>query len=139
MTPCPPPEFSLAVQATDARTLRLAVHGCLDYDTSDEFTPAVAELLDAHADRHGPALRHLHLDWAELTAVDSSGLSALLGLRRRTHPAGITLHLDRQPAHFTRLLEVTGVAAHLTQHAQPPDSPAAARASGRSSTAAPSP
>ncbi|MDR6974230.1 anti-anti-sigma factor [Streptomyces sp. 3330] len=117
MTPYPSADFALTVQAADARTLRLAIHGYLDYDTSDEFTPTVDRLLDAHAGQHGPALRHLHLDWTDLTAFDSSGLSALLGLRRRTHPAGITLHLHHQPDYFTRLLEVTGVSDHLTQHA----------------------
>ncbi|MFF3203833.1 STAS domain-containing protein [Streptomyces sp. NPDC002962] len=124
--PYPPPEFTLTVQAADARTLRLAIHGYLDYDTSDEFTPAVDEVLDAHAERHGPVLRHLHLDWADLTAFDSSGLSALLALRRHTHPAGITLHLHHQPTYFSRLLEVTGVMGHLTQHAHGTGSPEAA-------------
>ncbi|MER5197387.1 STAS domain-containing protein [Streptomyces sp. NPDC002755] len=126
MTPCPSAALSLSLQAADAHTLRLAIRGYLDYDTSDEFTPAVDKLLGAHAEQHGPALRHLHLDWTELTAFDSSGLSALLGLRRRTHPAGITLHLHHQPAHFTRLLEVTGVMGHLTQQAQEAGSPEAA-------------
>lgn len=125
-TPCPPAEFTLTVQAADAHTLRVAIHGYLDYDTSDEFAPSLDELLDAHAEQHGPALRHLRLDWANLTAFDSSGLSALLALRRRTHPAGITLHLHHQPTYLTRLLEVTGVMGHLTQHARGAGSPEAA-------------
>ncbi|WP_406010955.1 STAS domain-containing protein [Streptomyces sp. NBC_00637] len=125
MTTRLPAGFSTTVQAADAHALRLAVHGYLDHDTCDEFASTVATLLDAHAARHGPALRHLHLDWTDLTAFDSSGLAALLGLRRRTHPAGITLHLHHRPAHFTRLLEVTGVMGHLTERARGADSPEA--------------
>ncbi|MBK3633488.1 STAS domain-containing protein [Streptomyces sp. MBT97] len=130
MTSYLPAEFSVTVQTADAQALHLAVHGDLDYDTSDDFTPTVARALDAHAERYGPTLRDLHLDWAELTAFDSSGLSALLGLHRRTHPAGITLHLHHQPVYLTRMLKVTGVTGHLTQHAPAADTAVPAEANG---------
>ncbi|GGS11704.1 sulfate transporter [Streptomyces humidus] len=127
MTRYQPTEFSVTVRAADARTLRVAVRGDLDYDTSDDFALAMYDTLHAHAEEHGPTLRDLHLDWAELNAFDSSGLSALLGLRRRAHSAGISLHLDRRPEFLVRMLQVTGIADHLTQPANrgvPSSSPA---------------
>ncbi|MFI6978273.1 STAS domain-containing protein [Embleya sp. NPDC050154] len=109
-----PVELSVDIQAGDTQSLRLAIRGDLEYDTIDAFTQRVNAVLDTHLERHGPALCHLHLDWEGLTAIDSGGLSALIGLRRRTHSAGIALHLHRPPAQLTRLLDVTGVKGYLT-------------------------
>ncbi|WP_439678671.1 STAS domain-containing protein [Embleya sp. MST-111070] len=109
-----PVEFSVDVQAGDTRSLRLAIRGDLEYDTGAAFTERVNAALDTHLRRYGPALRHLHLDWAGLTAIDCGGLSVLIGLRRRTHAAGIALHLHRQPVRLTRLLDITGVGGYLT-------------------------
>ncbi|GCD97790.1 STAS domain-containing protein [Embleya hyalina] len=110
-----PVEFSVDVQSGDTRSLHLAIRGELEYDTGTAFTERVNAVLDTHLRRHGPALRHLHLDWEGLTAIDCGGLSVLIGLRRRTHAAGIALHLHRQPARLTRLLDVTGVGGYLTE------------------------
>ncbi|GGX83930.1 STAS domain-containing protein [Streptomyces minutiscleroticus] len=117
MTACQPVQFSLVTRASSDHTMELAIRGDLDYDTGDEFLTAVNGALDTHAERYGPSLRHLHVDCAELTAIDSIGLSALLALRRRTHPAGVTLHFHRRPVHFVRMLEVTGTADHLVERA----------------------
>ncbi|MFF1542563.1 STAS domain-containing protein [Streptomyces sp. NPDC058291] len=119
MTPYQPTEFAVTVRAADARTLRVAVCGDLDFETTDAFALAMYDTLHVHAEEHGPTLRDLHLDWAELNAFDSSGLSALLGLRRRAHAAGISLHLHHQPDFLTRMLQVTGIADYLTQRAHP--------------------
>ncbi|MFF7251408.1 STAS domain-containing protein [Embleya sp. NPDC008237] len=116
MTSYVPVELSVRVQADDAHSLHLAIRGDLDYDSIDAFTHTVNSALDAHAEQHGPALRHVHLDWEGLTAIDSGGLSALIGVGRRTHSAGVTVHLHRQPVHLTRLLEITGVDGYLTGH-----------------------
>ncbi|MGW2620065.1 STAS domain-containing protein [Streptomyces sp. NPDC001500] len=119
MTRYEPTEFSVTVRAADARTLRVAVRGDLDYETSDEFALAMYDALREHAEEHGPTLRDLHLDWAELNAFDSSGLSVLLGVRRRAQSAGVSLHLQHQPDFLARMLHVTGVADYLTQRAHP--------------------
>ncbi|OPC77200.1 hypothetical protein B4N89_42400 [Embleya scabrispora] len=115
MTSPKPVEFSVDVRAGDTRSLHLAIRGDLEYDTGTAFTERVNAVLDTHLRRYGPALRHLHLDWEGLTAIDSGGLSVLIGLRRRTHTAGIALHLHRQPVRLTRLLEITGVGGYLTE------------------------
>lgn len=125
-----PSEFSVTVRTADAHSLRVAIHGDLDYDSSDQFTHAVDEALHAHAGKHGPRLRDLHLDWAEVTAFDSSGLSVLLGLRRRTHAAGIHLHLHHQPDFMVRMLHLTGIADHLTQRPRTADESPSAAATG---------
>ncbi|MER6694287.1 STAS domain-containing protein [Streptomyces minutiscleroticus] len=119
MTPYQPSGFSLTTRISSVHTLELAIRGDLDYDTGDEFSTAVNEALDAHVRRHGTALRHLHLDCAELRAIDSIGLSALLALRRRTHPAGVTLYFRHEPVYLTRMLEVTGTTEYLTERAGP--------------------
>ncbi|MGV9789214.1 STAS domain-containing protein [Streptomyces sp. NPDC003435] len=109
-----PVGFSVTVEAVDPRTIRLTLQGVLDFETGDEFLDVVGEALDAHALAHGPVLRELHMNCAGLRLLDSSGLSALLTLRRRTHPAGITLHLRHRPVQLIRMLALTGTAAYLT-------------------------
>ncbi|MEU4876013.1 STAS domain-containing protein [Streptomyces sp. NPDC021608] len=126
MTRYQPTEFSVTVCAADARALRVAVRGDLDYDSGDDFALTMFDMLREHAEEHGPTLRDLHLDWAELNAFDSSGLSVLLGVRRRAHAAGISLHLHHQPEFLARMLHVTGVADYLTQRARPGAEPESA-------------
>ncbi|MEU5208999.1 STAS domain-containing protein [Streptomyces sp. NPDC020742] len=93
----------------DPGTAHLHVVGDLDYDTADDLLDLAVRQLSVQ-----PALRDLHLDCARLTVCDSSGLSALLAIRRRTGAAGIRLHLDHRPRILERLLTVTGTLAHLT-------------------------
>ncbi|MGW1988285.1 STAS domain-containing protein [Streptomyces collinus] len=109
-----PADLLLATHTATAHTVELVVSGDLDYYTSDEFRDAASAALDAHHNQHGPVLRHLHLNCRALGAIDSSGLSALLALHRRTHPAGVTLHLDHQPCFLVRMLEITGTGEYLT-------------------------
>ncbi|MGW5044708.1 STAS domain-containing protein [Streptomyces griseoluteus] len=114
MTTHQPAGFSVTVEAIDSRSIRLTVQGVLDFESADEFLDIVNRTLDAHVLEHGPALREMHLNCAGLRLVDSSGLSALLSLRRRTHPAGVTLHLRHRPVQLTRMLALTGTAEYLT-------------------------
>ncbi|MFI8348690.1 STAS domain-containing protein [Streptomyces sp. NPDC085596] len=114
MTLHQPVGFSVTAEAADPHTVRLTLQGVLDFESGDEFLRLAGEALDAHAQEHGPALRQLHLNCAGLRLLDSSGLSALLTLRRRTHPAGITLRLRHRPTQLIRMLALTGTAEYLT-------------------------
>ncbi|MEU6812826.1 STAS domain-containing protein [Streptomyces sp. NPDC046831] len=105
-TPQPQP-FSLSVDAGPPSAV-LRVAGGLDYETHGELVKSVTSLLTWHP------LRELTLDLSRLDAVDSSGLSALLLIRRRTDEAGVVLRLDRRPAVLERLLDRTGTLELLT-------------------------
>ncbi|MFE0007146.1 STAS domain-containing protein [Streptomyces erythrochromogenes] len=61
-----------------------------------------------------PGLRDLRLDCAGLSAVDSSGLAALLMVRRLADKAGAGLHIDGRTVQLNRILEITGTLDHLT-------------------------
>ncbi|MER6386983.1 STAS domain-containing protein [Streptomyces sp. NPDC001523] len=89
--------------------VRIELRGDLDHDTADLLLDAVSRLLTERND-----LRDVHLHCAELTAVDSTGLSVLLMVKRRTGAAGVHLHLDDRPTKLDRLLHVTGTLDHLT-------------------------
>ncbi|EFL19332.1 anti-sigma factor antagonist [Streptomyces sp. C] len=112
-------------------TGRIELSGDLDHHHAGLLVEAVDRLLAEQ-----PGLRALRLDCAALSAVDSSGLAALLMVRRRTDTAGAGLHLDGRPVQLNRLLEITGTLHHLTaprpgaratgspQRAAPRDTPA---------------
>ncbi|MGW5333328.1 STAS domain-containing protein [Streptomyces bauhiniae] len=117
MTLHQPAGFSVTAEAVDPHTIRLTLQGVLDFEAGDEFLEVVGDTLDAHAVEHGPVLRELHLNCAGLRLLDSSGLAALLTLRRRTHPAGVTLRLRHRPVQLTRMLALTGTAEYLTARA----------------------
>lgn len=89
--------------------VRVELSGDLDHRHADLLVEAVDRLLAAH-----PGLRDLRLDCSGLSAVDSSGLSALLMVRRRTDRAGAGLHLDGRTVQLDRLLEITCTLGHLT-------------------------
>ncbi|KUN89108.1 hypothetical protein AQJ66_06375 [Streptomyces bungoensis] len=89
--------------------MTVRVRGDLDYDTSDDALDAVLEQLSA-----GRAPRDVRLDFGELTWIDSTGLSTLLMIHRRTSTLGATLHLDNRPAVLERMLLMTNVLDHLT-------------------------
>ncbi|MFE1749227.1 STAS domain-containing protein [Streptomyces anandii] len=122
MTTVQPPPLSLTLETRDHAVV-VRVRGDLDYAGHDEFLHTVTTLLARrHAARH--PVRELRLDFSALDGVDSSGLSALLRIRRSTDEAGIALHLDERPPALERLLEVTGTLELLTA---PPVPPAAGR------------
>lgn len=101
-------EFAVTVLREDA-TLIARVGGELDYDTSDDLVSAVTERLTG-ADGPPSAVR---LDFRDLTWIDSSGLSALLMIHRRTRALGADFHLDNRPAVLERMLRMTNVLDHL--------------------------
>ncbi|MEW2512924.1 STAS domain-containing protein [Streptomyces sp. NPDC046870] len=109
MTHMPPGDFTLTVRR-ESTTLTVLVSGELDYDTSDDLLDEVGQLLTAG----GPPPAEVRLDFRELAYIDSSGLTALLMIHRRTSALGATLHLDNRPSHLERMLHVTDILGHLT-------------------------
>ncbi|MGW9447349.1 STAS domain-containing protein [Streptomyces sp. NPDC055632] len=111
-------EFALGV-VREPGSLHVRVSGDLDYDTCDELVDAVTEKLA----EGGPPPRGIRLDFAGLTHIDSSGLSALLLVHRRAGAVGATLYLDNRPDFLERMLRITNVLDHLTGPAagQPAD------------------
>ncbi|MDF3301530.1 STAS domain-containing protein [Streptomyces tropicalis] len=119
MTTLSPGPFDVTVVESAPTALTVHVSGDLDYDTSEELV----ELVTRHLTRVGPAgeWEDLRLDFAELTWLDSMGLSALLMIRRRTGAARVTLHLDNRPDFLDRMLDVTNTYDHLTEAARRQD------------------
>ena len=109
-----PRPLTLVLVSPDPRTLRIAVRGDLDYATHKELMDAAATAL---ADPQ--ELSDLRIDCAELRVCDSSGLSALLMIRRRASDAGVRLHLDQRGPALERILTVTGTLEHLTGESAP--------------------
>ncbi|MFI9150522.1 STAS domain-containing protein [Streptomyces sp. NPDC053367] len=103
-----PPALHLTTVDTDD-TVRIEITGDLDYDSAELLLDEVTAQLSAR-----PGLRDLHLHCAEVGVVDSTGLSVLLMIGRRTAAAGTRLHLDDRPAQLTRLLDLTGTLDHFT-------------------------
>lgn len=87
----------------------MRVSGELDYDTSDDLLRAVVEQLTEPC-----GFRDVRLDFRDLRYIDSTGLSALLMIHRRTSSAGALLHLDHRPDFLERMLTMTDVLDHLT-------------------------
>ncbi|MFH7595738.1 STAS domain-containing protein [Streptomyces racemochromogenes] len=114
MTSTPSAPLGLTYSASHG-TVRVELSGDLDHLHADLLLEAVDEVLTVHA-----GLDHLRLDCAGLSAVDSSGLAALLMVRRRTGEAGVDLHLDARTVQLDRLLEVTGTLEYLLAPAAGP-------------------
>ncbi|MCX5384476.1 STAS domain-containing protein [Streptomyces sp. NBC_00083] len=116
------PSSHLRLTASDTETtVRIELRGDLDYDNADVLLEAVTDKLTGH-----PRLRDLHLGCAGLGSVDSTGLSVLLMIRRRTDAAHVALHLEERTPALERLLTITGSLGYLTGGA----SQAAREASG---------
>ena len=72
--------------------------------------PLLRELLDEAVD--GGASR-IVVDCHELEFLDSSGIGVLVAARKRLADDG-ELVLDSPPAHVRKVLDITGVAGHVT-------------------------
>lgn len=92
----------------------LELDGELDYEGSDLVLDEIIRHLDEN-----PRLRELSLDCGRLDFCDSYGLSTLLMIRRRTHSAGVVLHLTNRGPALERLLRVTNTLRHLTDASVP--------------------
>ncbi|MEW2134165.1 STAS domain-containing protein [Streptomyces sp. NPDC005435] len=109
MTHLTPSEFTLTFRREPA-TLIVMIGGELDHDTSNDLLDEVGQELTACR----PFPRDVRLEFGELEHIDSSGLTALLMIHRRTSALGATLHLDNRPPHLERMLRLTNVLDHLT-------------------------
>ncbi|MGY0070315.1 STAS domain-containing protein [Streptomyces sp. QTS137] len=103
MTPLPHRPLTLTVEAGQG-TAHLRLAGDLDHDTSDGLVEQAEQCLTTH-----PGLRDLHLDCAGLRFCDSTGISVLLMIHRRTTARDVRLHLDGPPPFLERILDTTGV------------------------------
>lgn len=110
MTTLPHPYFKLTTERVAPHRLRVRLFGDLDHESSDELV----EALERRLGEDGEEVRELHLDFRELAAVDSMGLSAILMAHRLCEAAHVHLHLDSRPPHLDRMLTVTGTLDYLT-------------------------
>ncbi|HSA52312.1 MAG TPA: STAS domain-containing protein [Yinghuangia sp.] len=113
--------FDLEATRDPAGDAHIRVTGDLDWESADELVEAARTFLHT-----APAPGTLRLCCAGLTTCDSTGLTALLTIRREATAADTDLYLDDQPPVLKRLLSVTGT-AHLFGGADPGD----ARVGGR--------
>ncbi|MEV0918058.1 STAS domain-containing protein [Streptomyces sp. NPDC049967] len=105
-----PPPAHLRLTTVDTRDrLRIELHGDLDFDNAGVLLQEVTTQLSAR-----PGLKDLHLHCGGLGSVDSTGLSTLLMIVRRTSAAGVRLHLDDRTAGLDRILVITGTLDYLT-------------------------
>jgi anti-anti-sigma factor len=91
-------ELSFATDHQGERTI-LAVGGEIDLQTAGALRAQVDELDVAH--------RTLVLDLGEVTFLDSSGLGALLGIKKQQDRSGGRLLLTRVPDSVGRIISIT--------------------------------
>ena len=89
-----------------AAMLRLV--GDIDLATADDFVARGANLLT-----HSPPGVSLIVDLGEVTFLDSSGLSALVRLRRAAEARGSQLLLRDVPERVAVLLDLSGLAEYF--------------------------
>jgi anti-sigma B factor antagonist len=95
-----PLKLSQTPQGIDQCTLE--VEGELDIATVAQFRTSVGALL-------GTGCRHLVVDLAGTTFLDSSGLGALVWAHHRIHAAGGELTVVNPSERIAKTLEITGV------------------------------
>jgi anti-anti-sigma factor len=99
--------YSLRV-STAAQSTSVRIVGDLDYQTTDDLVEVASQLVAQRS-----PMSDLHLDFSELTFLDSAALSGLVTLHGRTSQAGVALHLDHRPQFLDRVLQVTGLFDHF--------------------------
>ncbi|MFD0064131.1 STAS domain-containing protein [Streptomyces sp. NPDC056690] len=105
-----PPSGDLRLTRVDTEDrVRIELDGDLDHYTADHLVNEATAQLSTR-----PGLRNLHLHCGGLGVIDSTGLSALLMIKRCAAAAGVRLHLEDRPANLDRLLRLTGTLDHLT-------------------------
>jgi anti-anti-sigma factor len=117
--------LDITTETTSPESVTVRVAGDVDYATARTFVTTVASII-----ARTESLRDLRFDLTELSFCDSTGLSGFLQIQRNTSAVGIRLHLDNRPAHFDRLLDLTGLLAHLTSAPSDEGEPADERYEG---------
>ena len=88
----------------DAKQTIIVVRGDLDMGTDSQLRVAVRAELAA------PGLTTLGLDLGEVTFLDSSGVTALLDIRKDANDRGIGLELVAVSQRVARVLTIVGLA-----------------------------
>jgi anti-sigma B factor antagonist len=81
------------------------VRGEVDMATAPQLRDLLNELVDGGSTR-------ILLDCHHLDFLDSSGIGVLVAVRKRLGEEG-ALTLEAPPAHVRKVLELTGVSAHV--------------------------
>ena len=84
----------------------IAVRGEVDMATVPQLRDVLNQLIEAGSQR-------IVLDCRALAFLDSSGIGVLVAARNRLGDNG-EIVLDSPPAHVRKVLEITGVASHLS-------------------------
>jgi serine/threonine-protein kinase RsbW len=114
------PNFQItASRSGSGTTIKLA--GELD-------SASCAELLERFEEQaQAPGLDRVVLDLAEVSFIDSAGMRAIILIERSTGERGLGLSITPPPVAVTELLQLTGIADHVTLSPQadqaPPDRP----------------
>ena len=98
-------DLELESTADDAADV-IAVRGEIDMATAPQLRDLLDQLIDAGS-------RRIVLDCRELAFLDSSGIGVLIAARNRLGDDG-EMVLDSPPPHVRKVLEITGVGAHLS-------------------------
>ncbi|MCZ4124603.1 STAS domain-containing protein [Streptomyces sp. H39-S7] len=98
---------------TRGQTAAFSLAGDLDLHTAPVLYPTVEDVLGSHPT--------VIMDLTGITFCDSSGLNALIRLRRRAQEAGGDLILVAPSQQMLRLLSITGAARIFTIHAGLPE------------------
>ena len=98
-------DLELEATADDAADV-IAVRGEIDMATAPQLRDLFDQLIEAGS-------RRIVLDCRELAFLDSSGIGVLVAARNHLGDDG-EIVLDSPPPHVRKVLEITGVAAHLS-------------------------
>lgn len=88
-------------------TLRVVLHGGVDLHVREADAPALWTALD------DPDVRTVAVDAADVTFLDSSGLSVVVRLVRDAAERGLPVHLEALSRPVEELLDQTGVRAWM--------------------------
>ena len=97
--------LEIEVQQTESRAL-VAIAGELDTSTA-------SYLYDALSDLELTNIRHVVLDLAKVTFMDSTGLSVIVTEHKRLNHVNGTLTIFSPPSAIRRLFEITGLTTTL--------------------------
>ncbi|MFC1414060.1 STAS domain-containing protein [Streptacidiphilus sp. N1-12] len=100
--------LTITVQHSEPGRAVLALSGPCDFETVEDLRQAADAALAAV-----PAPQCLTLDFTGVESCDSSGLSALIWIKRCTDADGVRLHLVGLDAHQQQVMHVTGLDVYL--------------------------
>jgi anti-anti-sigma factor len=102
---------------TQAERVLLLLHGELDMATEAQLRDVATQQLNAHE----PA--KLQLDLADVTFLDSTGVSALVDLRKEATDRGVDIEIVAASRRAARVLTIVGLAEHFGLRPDPETGP----------------